>query len=241
MRTSGPVVWGLPRTRSWGRKDVSVPESLSTLGSWTTYKIRGEQRSRWRGRPRPSAAETRSGLGPGDSRGGPSTPEASLCSEGPSWRPAGRFWVMVRAADVQLRTLFGHWFESQTLQGLRPRMRGTLLRALGVSWAREAGRPSQESGLLAVSLPEGTPWRAEKPVAALWHALPGIWCGPQSGEPESHASPLGQEFLPPQSSQARHPPCPLSGPQDTGKSSHSSSPRIIHEAISTTSPQKRIG
>lgn len=147
--------------------------------------------------------------------------------------------MMVWAADVQFCTLFGHWFESQMLQGLRVQMRGALLRALGVSWTREAGRPSQESGLLAVSLPEGAPWRAEKPVMVLWHALPGIWCGPQSGDPELHASLLGQEFLPPQSSQARHPPCPLSGPRDTGKSSHSSSPNVIHEAISTISPQIR--
>lgn len=82
---------------------------------------------------------------------------------------------------------------------------------------------------LSVS-PEDRPWRAEKPVTALWHTLPWIWCGPQSG------SPSGQEFLPPQSSQVRHPPCPLSGPQDTGKSSHSSSPSVTHEFMSTTSP-----
>lgn len=225
---------GLTETRA-GRKDVSVPETLNVLGSWTMYKIR-EQRYRGRGRPHP-AHGTRSGLGPGDSRGRPSTPRAKSVLWGPSWRRAGRFWVMVWAADVQFCTLFGHWFES----GRRYRDRGA------DSWLSCGPGSELDPGRRAARRRSPVCWPSSLP-----EALPGgqrspSWCcgtlrgsgvAHSPGDPELHASLLGR------SSCLRRvlgptPTVSAEWPRDTGKSSHSSSPHVIHEAISTISPQIR--
>lgn len=145
--------------------------------------------------------------------------------------------MMVWAADVRFRTLFRHWFESQTLQGLRAQTSDAPLRALGVSWAQETGRPSQESGSAGCQSSRRTDpgeQRSPSPHCGTLSHGSGVVHSQASVSPPP--SPSGQEFLPPQSSQVRHPPCPLSGPQDTGNSSHSSSPSITHEFMLTTSP-----
>lgn len=59
-------------------------------------------------------------------------------------------------------------------------------------WGARHGSP----GLLAVSLsPEDRPWRGKEAITVLWHTLPWVWCGPQSGWCESACLPTGAGIL----------------------------------------------
>lgn len=120
-------------------------------------------------------------------------------------------WVMVWAADVQFAHYSGFSFESQTLQGLRVQNAWhTYCRPWG-SWTREGGPPVAGVSLLAVSLPGRALPGGRSPSWRCVHS-PGIWCGPTVRRATVACLPVGAGVLASASSQARAPPCPLSGP-----------------------------